>query len=208
MLTTGDGEAIAAAFGLGDSAVLAGPVARGEQGLVWRLSAERGDFAVKDPLFPVTADDAEYDAQLQDACHAAGVPMPAVVRTPDGRVLADVAGTLVRVYTWTDVLERGRDLDPAEVGSLVARIHRVVVPAGGPVDEWYTRPVGEPTWWSLVERLATAGAPFADDLAALVPSLVAAEQLIRTMPATQRCHLDLWSENVRATPDGGLVVLD
>lgn len=208
VLSTGSATAIAEAFGLGGDVQLEGPVARGEQGQVWRLSTGRGDLAVKDPLYPVGPDEAEYDAELQDACVAAGIPMPAVVRTPGGRVVADVDGGPVRLYTWTDVLERDRLLDPAEVGALVARIHRVAVPAGGTVNEWYTRPVGEPAWSSLVERLSAARAPFADDLANLVPAVLEAERLIGPMAATQRCHLDLWADNVRRTPDGGLVVLD
>ena len=46
MVSEASGPAIAAAFGLGGQAVLTGPVARGEQGQVWRLVTDRGLFAV------------------------------------------------------------------------------------------------------------------------------------------------------------------
>ena len=149
MLSPAHGPAIAAAFDLGDAATLTGPVARGEQGQVWRLDTERGAFAVKDPFIEMSAADALADADYQDAVRAAGVPMPQPLRTPDGRVLVEVAGAPARVYRWVDVLPKQRRLDPEVVGA-VARGHpprrgphgrgrgRVVPRAAG------RRPLGRP----------------------------------------------------------------
>ncbi len=78
------GDRVAARFGLGEHASLEGPVAFGRLGAVWRLVAERGDFAVKQARFAVSVEDAERDAAYQEAVRLAGVPMPAVVRAVDG----------------------------------------------------------------------------------------------------------------------------
>lgn len=208
MLSPAHGPAIAAAFDLGDAATLTGPVARGEQGQVWRLDTAHGAFAVKDPFIEMSAADALADADYQDAVRAAGVPMPQALRTPDGRVLVDVAGAPARVYRWVDVLPKQRRLDPEVVARLLAAIHRVVVPTDEAADAWYREPVGSARWDAMVGQLAEAGAPFAHDLESLVPRLLEAETLIEPFRATQWCHLDLWEDNLRPTPDGGLVVLD
>ena len=51
--------------------------------------------------------------------------------------------------------------------------------------------------------------PFADELDALVPELVAIETYLGRPPRELRtCHRDLWADNVRRTCDGGLCVFD
>lgn len=199
---------IASAFGLGSPAALEGPVARGVQGQVWRLTAPSGAFAVKQSFSAVDAAEAEFDAAFQDAAFAAGLPLPRVVRTTAGRVLADVPGGIVRLYGWVDVLPVDKDLDPAEMGRLLAALHAVVVPTNEPIHDWYVEPVGEEAWEGLVAELTTAGAPFAAALAALLPALVDVEGILVRRPARQVCHMDLWADNVRRTRTGGLVVLD
>jgi hypothetical protein len=51
-------------------------------------------------------------------------------------------------------------------------------------------------------------APFSGRLARLRDELVALESLLQPGEPVQICHLDLWAENVRATPDGGLCIID
>ena len=208
MLRTDDAALVADAFDLGEEARLSGPVAAGRLGDIWSLSTTRGRFAVKDSRFPIDPDEVAQDAAFQDVVRAAGVPMPGVVRTTSGGVLADVAGTTIRVYGWVDLLGPTRELDPAEVGAVVAGIHRVVVPAQGPVPPWSVAPVGEAGWTELLGELDAAGCPFAGRLAAILPQVLAVEALMVTPEATQLCHLDLWGDNVLRSPDGGLVVLD
>lgn len=201
-------DAVAAAFGLGRARALEGPVASGHTGAVWRLETERGRYAVKVPDEP-DPDAAAADAAVQEAFVAGGVPLPRPVRTPDGQVLAEVAGHRVRVHAWVDVAAEDRHLDPAAVGRLLAALHSVVLEADGPVDGWYADPVGAPAWAALLDELRTAGAPYAERLAALVPGVVAAEAGYRPPDVVQVCHRDLWADNLRATADGtGLVVLD
>jgi len=208
VLTPSFGPAIAEVFALGSDATMTGPAARGQMGQVWRLDTGSGTYAVKESFEPVSLEEAEADARFQDVAHAAGVPMPAVVRSRHGRVLEQVADEPVRVYQWVDVLPRTRALDPAQVGTVVAGIHRAVLPASGPLDEWFATPIGADRWAEVVHALRAEKAPYADELAALVPQTLELETLIAPAEAEQWCHLDLWSDNVLSTPGGGLVVLD
>ena len=208
MLDATRGDLVAERFGLGDHASLAGPVAFGRLGEIWELVAERGRFAVKHAQFPVSSEDAELDATFQESVRRAGVPMPAVVRAVDGAVVADVGGDLVRVYEWVDVLPADRRLDPRELGQVLAAIHAVVVTTDEPVDGWYVDPVGAETWQELMMRLRKADAPFVDRFEALLPAVCEAEGILTSPRRVQVCHRDLWADNVRRMPGGGLVVLD
>jgi hypothetical protein len=208
MLAQGDAAAIADLYELGDAAVLVGPVARGEVGQVWRLSTSAGSWAVKEPFEPPSVAETMDDAAFQDLVRASGVPMPGVVRTPAGAVLADVGSATVRVYTWVDLCERDARLDPATMGRVVADIHRVEYTGANLVDPWYTDPVGADRWDELVQQLTTADAPFAEALAALRAELVALEQLLELPSNLQTCHRDLFADNVLRTPAGSLSVID
>ncbi len=209
MLDSSHAAAVAGRFALGRDARLVGPVAFGRLGEIWRIDTDRGPFAVKQSRTAPDPDEAERDAAYQELVHAAGVPTPAVVRDTDGRVVADVEGVPLRVYTWVDVAPEDRRLDPVAVGRLLAAMHAVRVPVVGPVDGWYAHTVGAQAWDGLVVRLDTAGAPFADRLAELVPTLVDVEALlVAPTHDLQMCHRDVWADNLRATPGGGLVVYD
>jgi thiamine kinase-like enzyme len=63
-------------------------------------------------------------------------------------------------------------------------------------------------WRALVKAAKGAGAPFAARLAALVPGLLEVEEILTPMAGVQWCHLDLWADNVRVTPAGGVCVVD
>jgi Ser/Thr protein kinase RdoA (MazF antagonist) len=202
---------VAARFDLGPDARLEVEAARGEQGQVRRLVTARGTFAVKesfDAVDAVDADEAQRTAEFQVACHEAGVPCPRPLPDVHGRFLAEVGGVPIRVQTWADVQEGDRRLDPGLVGAALARLHAVAVPATGPPGWWGTEPVGAPEWRALVKAAKGGGAPFAERLALLVPDLLAMEQLLTPMHGVQWCHLDLWADNVRGTPEGALCVLD
>ncbi|MBQ1048188.1 phosphotransferase [Micromonospora sp. C51] len=204
-----DAAELADRFGLGRARELSdGPVARGRQGEVWRLETVDGRWAVKVPFHESGEDRVRASTRFQEAACAAGVPVPAVRRATDGRVLARVGGRQVRVYEWIDLDAPDPGVDPVLVGAAVAAIHRVVVPAGGQLDPWYIAPVGAPAWDRLIERLRQAGAPFAGRLAALRDELVALESWLE-QPATLRtCHRDLWADNILRTAQGGVCVID
>jgi Ser/Thr protein kinase RdoA (MazF antagonist) len=204
-----DAFEVARRFGLGAAVRLSdGPVARGKQGLVWRLDTADGDWAVKMPFHPSGEDEAGVATSFQEAAYAAGVPTPQVRRTTEGRVLATIAGTQVRVYEWVDLRAPDSTLDPAQVGTVVAAIHRVRAADLSPPDPWYHEPVGAGCWDHLVELLREAGAPFADRLADLRDELVALESWIEPPQMLQTCHRDLWADNVLLTADGGICVID
>ena len=205
-----DAVALARRFGLGGAARLSdGPVARGKQGLVWRLDTAEGRWAVKVPFDPSDEDEVRASTAFQEAACAAGVPAPRVRRTTDGCVFGTLAGRQVRVYEWVDLRAPDVTLDPHLVGAAVAAIHRVP-PTGDPdpVDPWYHEPVGARGWDDLIGQLAEAGAPFAGRLAGLRDELVALEDWIEPPQVLRTCHRDLWADNVLPTADGGVCVID
>lgn len=200
---------LARRFGLGRATHLSdGPVARGKQGLIWRLDTSDGTWAVKSPLHPTTEVEVQPATELNEKAWAAGVPTPQVRRTTDGSVFAQVEGRQVRVFEWVDLCPPDPLVDPELVGATVAALHRVVVPAAGAPDPWSHEPVGAARWDLLIDRLTAAGAPFAGRLADLRDELVALEQWLEPPTVLQMCHSDLWADNVLATPDGGLCVID
>jgi Ser/Thr protein kinase RdoA (MazF antagonist) len=204
-----DAADLARRFGLGQALRLSdGPLARGKQGLVWRLDTANGSWAVKMPFDPSDEDEVRVSTAFQEAAYAAGVPTPQVRRTAEGRVFATIAGRQVRVYEWVDLRAPDSRLDPARVGEIVAGIHRVPAADPSPLDPWYHRPVGADRWNQLVEQLLEAGAPFAGQLADLRDELVALESWIEPPQLIQTCHRDLWADNVLPTADGGVCVID
>ncbi len=206
-LGAADARTVADRYGLGRAFGLDGPVARGEQGEVWRLETADGSWAVKRHFEPPDGADTERAARYQEAARAAGVHAPVVVRTTTGDVLADVAGEPIRVYGWLDLAGRDPMVDPAAVGAVVAAVHRVRHDAGIPVHPWYSDPVGAAAWDDLVVALSAARAPFAEQLAAYRRELVALEGLLEPPSHLQTCHRDLWADNILATDDG-LCVID
>ena len=140
---------------------------------------------------------------------AAGVPTPAVRRTRAGELIADCGGVRVRLHAWVDLDDPDPDLDAVAVGRLLAGLHRVDFAGAIGVDPWYTEPVGAARWTELVSALRDRHAPFADELDALRPELIALEAYLGGPPRDLRtCHRDLWADNVRRTRDGGLCVFD
>ena len=207
-LDPNSGQAIAAAYALGEALDFVGPVDRGELGEVWRLTSTTGSWAVKISYADLPDGAAEIPARLQTLARQRGVPAPPVRLTPAGQYWVRIGDTVVRVYGWVDLLRMNRDLDPVLVGQTVAALHRTVLPASGPSHWWYTQPVGAAGWDELLTRARRQRAPFTDQLAGLRDQLNGLESLLQPVDPVQICHLDLWADNVRATPDGGLCIID
>src|SRR6516165_12681486 len=129
-----DAADLARRFGLGRPARLSdGPVARGKEGLVWRLDTADGRWAVKVPFYRSSEDEVRLATAFQEAACAAGVPAPQVRRTAQGSVFAAIGARQVRVYEWIDLRPRDSGLDPERVGAVVAAIHRVSVTDPSPL---------------------------------------------------------------------------
>jgi aminoglycoside phosphotransferase (APT) family kinase protein len=200
---------LARRFGLCGAARLSdGPVARGKQGLVWRLDTAEGRWAVKVPFHECGEDEVRPAAEFQEAACAAGVPAPRVRRTIDGCVFATMERCQARVYEWVDLQAPDTGIDPAHVGAVVAAIHRMSASDASPLDPWYHEPVGADRWDQLVGQLVAAGAPFARRLAGLRDEFVALESWIEPPELVRTCHRDLWADNVLPTADGGVCVID
>jgi Ser/Thr protein kinase RdoA (MazF antagonist) len=208
VLSPGNAELVAAEYELGNGATMTGPVARGELGQIWRLESSRGTFAVKEWFEDSPESELLEGAAFQEAAEAAGVPCPSVIRRRDGSILLDLAGTTIAVYGWVDLYDRDPQIDPAAVGALVAALHRVPFQGREPTHPWYTDPIGRDRWDELVRELRQRGAPFAEGLAEYRDELVALEALIVPPSNVRTCHRDLWADNLRATPGGGLCLID
>jgi aminoglycoside phosphotransferase (APT) family kinase protein len=124
-------------------------------------------------------------------------------------VIAIATGVRVRVHRWVDLEDAALDLDSVDLGRLLAALHKVDFEGAIGVDPWYSQPVTAARWQEIVDALRDRDAPFVDDLAAQVPEIVALEAYLGEAPGTLRtCHRDLWADNVRRTPSGGLCVFD
>ena len=211
-LDDGHVPCILAEFDLGSWGRLSdGPVASGRLGSIWRLDSERGSWAVKQVGDITDEDLAELleGAAFQEATLAAGVRTPAVRRTRSGECIADCGGVRVRLHAWADLHDPDVSVDAVSVGRLVAGLHRIDFAGAIGLDPWYTEPVGAGRWSELVRVLRARRAPFADELDALVPELVAMEAYLGGPPRELRtCHRDLFADNVRQARDGGLCVFD
>lgn len=229
MLSDADVPALLEAYDLGSSGSLSPTaVAHGLHGAVWRLDTSAGPWAVKVATSPQADAHNPAGLSLQDAAQLAGMPVPAVRRTGSGADVAHLGGRDLRVHRWVDMNSADIDLPLVAVGTLLAGLHRVgsalagsSAPWGstgasgsvhllGPrvVDPWYTDPVGADAWDALLDDVGRAEAPFAPALVALRDELVGAEATFTAPEELIVCHRDLFADNVRSSPGGGLVVFD
>ncbi|HEX6870825.1 MAG TPA: phosphotransferase [Micromonosporaceae bacterium] len=202
------------AFGwTGDIAVSPGP--RGALGQIWRLEVGSARYALKE-IFSEPPSEALIAAELAFARSAAsaGVRLPASHPARDGcYLLTAPSGTWLRLYDWVDLtpVAPTAHTTPGELGALLARLHRGALasstePGGQPPDAWYDTVPAEHEWTVV----AASGAAWAGHLAERLADLPALSAAIA--PANPAdlviCHRDLHPDNVRADPDGALVVVD
>ena len=208
MLEPGDAERLALAFGLDGEARLEGPVDRGEQGQVWRLDVRGERYAVKETFAPLEDEQARLAHAFQLRAAAAGVRAPEAILAREGEVLVRFGAEALRLYRWVDMARPDRTISPEQVGRCLAGLHRSGPRLETRTHPWYFEPVGRARWDDLTRRLEQQGASFVGRLAGLVDQLVAVESIFVEPTAPILCHRDLFADNLRSTPDGGLVVID
>jgi Ser/Thr protein kinase RdoA (MazF antagonist) len=201
-------QTVADAFGLGWASSLSDPVARGELGEIRRLDTDRGTFAIKRELESWSVDEAERSTAYQRVCWEVGIPTPEPLWATTGGFTAQVDGEQVRAYAWAELADPDPTLDPAAVGTLIARLHQVRYPwPTSEIDSWFEAPIGTAEWNGVLDATRAAGAPYTDRLAELLPALLEIEEILTPMRPVQTCHLDLWSDNLRCS-EGRPFVID
>ncbi len=203
---------IATRFDLGDITADPTLVARGANGLIWKVTTDSGVFAVKQLQEWADAPAVPFDVEVQLAAARAGVRLPQPVMTPDGIAVVERG----RVYEWVDLLPEMRLPVPiaiaASIGDVLGRIHRLDVAAPTDrLDDWDTVPPRPEQWESLVARATKSGQPWAQVLA---PDTGFLDEVGRrfaggTPGPLITCHRDFGPKNIlRSAADGSLVVLD
>ncbi|MEE6263073.1 phosphotransferase [Plantactinospora sonchi] len=206
-------RAVADRYGLGEVVAEMRAVARPDDtGRRWSLETDRGRWAVRtmDTWWPIV--DAETDVALQEAVAAAGVLLPAPVRSRSGRVVETIGGHTWRVHEW---LHSGPPLSaPAsstvtrEVGAILATIHNLALPVDR-ISPWHRMRLTEAGWPELAATATARSARWAPLLTEAVPTLVDLELIGADAPAPPApvlCHNTLGPASVRRGANGRLIV--
>ncbi|GAA2760023.1 phosphotransferase enzyme family protein [Actinopolymorpha rutila] len=200
-------------FGLEGVPLRLTQISRGGHGQVWRLDLDRPrqSYAVKELFAGGEEQQVVAEVEFRDLAVAAGIRAAETLRTVDGRYLAEVGGTVVRVSTWAGGREPRPD-DPGVpewLGRTLATLHTL----GHPVDPDHA-PADPPvpdlaTWLDLAEQGKTAGQPWATNLAHAAPDL--AKLAAKTRPVGPDhlvfSHHDVQPCNVVFDPDNEQFVL-
>ena len=192
---------VADRFDLGPDARPEVEAARGEQGQVRRLVTARGTFAVKESFDPVDAEEAQRTAEYQVSLPRRRRTVPAAVARRRGplprrhRRPADPGADLGRHRRPGPAARPGARRARRSRGCTRSRCRRPTRRTGGAPS-----PSAPPSGgrWSRPPR--APGRRSRARLAALVPDLLAVEELLTPMAGVQWCHLDLWADNLRGTP--------
>jgi hypothetical protein len=208
-------RAIAERFDLGEVTGPMRSVARADDmGRRWTLETGAGRWTLRglDTWWPIV--DAETDTALQEAAAAAGVLLPAPVRSRAGALVESVGGHTWRVYAWQ---HSGPPLAaPASarvtraVGEVLATVHGLALPVDR-TSPWHVQRFSGVSWADWAARAASAGATWAPAMAAAAPVLTDLEALRDSTPPPADppvlCHNTLGPANARRARDGRLVVV-
>jgi Ser/Thr protein kinase RdoA (MazF antagonist) len=206
-------RAVAERYGLGEVAGEMRSVARADDmGRRWSLETDRGRWAVRtmDTWWPIV--DAETDVALQQAAAAAGVLLPAPVRSRSGGIVESVGGHTWRVYEW---LHSGPPLSaPASstvtraVGGILATIHGLALPVDR-ISPWHQARLSDVGWPELAATATAMGASWAPALNDAVPTLMDLDAvgLDVLAPRPVLSHNTLGPANARLGTNGQLIVV-
>jgi aminoglycoside phosphotransferase (APT) family kinase protein len=220
-----DPHAVASIFDLGRPTEPLARVPGGYSHRTWRLSTNRGRYAVKE--LNRDFDDAGYVARYEEACRVeltvleAGIAIPRPVLDPHtDRACAELPDsgtrpTTVRAHQWVrgETLASGPTLVPiaGAIGSLLARIHALALPTEATPADVLTLH-GAEHWRALHRRTADAGIPWSARFGEQLPVIAELETRVeaaRVRPAPLVVtHRDLYQGNVILPPDGQVVLVD
>jgi Ser/Thr protein kinase RdoA (MazF antagonist) len=115
--------AVARAFRLGSLRSESREIARGEMGRVFRAETSTGVWALKEYLTPPRpALGAQLEHRFMHAAREAGVVVPGVCRTSEGRTLVSIGGRRWKAFGWIETVGKP---SAGQVGETVARLHGI-----------------------------------------------------------------------------------
>jgi hypothetical protein len=143
-------------------------------GRCWSLETTQGRYLVS-PVFAYIDDaQAAEGVALLERARAHGVLSPRAVRDPEGRLVHRYADQSWRVEEWLDMgptpIQPLRSAVARRAGEILAIVHEVGGPTDRPMPAYLRSRHGAEYWDDLQRRAETAGR-FADELAALRPSI-------------------------------------
>ncbi len=214
---------VAEAFDLGEPTGRMVELAGGRAHRIWKLDTDRGSFVVKrlNPDLvgrPGVLGVINDKIRLELAAFEDGVVMAEPIRRPDGAILVELTSAdepkIVRVHrcvngrrpTWSAATEHMC----SRIGRALAVSHRHAsvrdpdLPSPPPV-----RP--QDAWVALAERGAAGGRPWADELAAVLPVIEQARDIIVaavTDVKLVRGHGEIDQRNVLLADEDEPVILD
>lgn len=204
---------VAEAFGLGPvfSVSLA---ARGwvSINVLWRFETATGTWAVKEVARESRAC-LEAPARIESAAADAGIAIPPMISTSEGRICAVVGERVFRCHAYrhgvvpTDDLQR-RDAEAA--GRAFGTLHCLALP-WDPVLQTAPHAYGDEHWQRLIEGGEEVGASWVPTLRAALPVLLTQDEAARQWFDVPRrwigSHRDVRPDNTMRTP-GGLLMID
>lgn len=206
-------EQIAERFALGRVTGPMTAIAPGNFGHRWMLPTDRGRWSVHslDEWWPIV--DVETEVKLQEAAAAAGVVLPAAVRSTTGGLVETVDDRQWRVTTWLHdgppLLAPASSTITHEVGRVLAAIHGLGMPVDR-ISPWHAARLSPVPWADLARAAYAQGAGWASLLDDALPRLTDLETLGEGSSPVEPVltHNALGPAMARVGRDGRLVVFD
>ena len=198
--------AVARTFGLGSLRSDPREIARGEMGRVFRAETSSGVWALKEYLTPPRpAGGAQLEDRFMHPAREAGVVVPGVCRTSEGRPLVSVGGRLWKAFEWIDAIGKP---SAGQVGETVARLHAIGWHSNEPVAPWYTKRSAGGTWQDIATL--SCGREWDVLLNRHLAELIEQDQVVASaeMPPARICHRDINEANVVVDARGRVVLFD
>ncbi|WP_152364260.1 glyoxalase superfamily protein [Microlunatus speluncae] len=174
--------AVAVAFGLGRPTGPMRPLELAWAGQIWSLITDRGSWRVTEIYEYTPTDNIEAELRLVEAAVAAGISTREPIRNREDHPIAEVDDRRWRVHR---DLAYGLEVRPPistdtaiMIGGLVGTLHRLRLPAPGPVHSWLTCRPGEELFRRQLARSQAAGAPWSDALERALPRLLALATIV------------------------------